>query len=772
MNAPLPSVAVSATLVEIAKSLGLHKTSAVRRAGRESWPFDETATRGGRLRLYPLDTLPADVKAAVKHSRQVGKIVSRGAPMRALTTMLLQFQADEAAAVERRAEQAESALRDLACLSERASATLAARSEIATSWQAWFHKAQPPMKRSASWGPFARAYNLAEIPVSEATRATCKQTSARSVQRFVGVYEDHNLSLLVDKRNGAGRRGKTLFNAVPLLAAAARKLMLDRPGIRPGQLHALLQTAAIDAKTGETLFAAPSYDQVSRYQALWIEEHRELYLQATNPDAWKNSCLLAFGSCSEDVTALNQRWEMDATPADWLLLDRDGKKKRWTVSVIVDVWSRRMLVVVSRTPKTVTHCHALRLALLLWGVPQEILTDNGQDYQSEHFKRALLALGITHRTTNPFSPEEKPHVERAIGTLNHSILELLPHFSGHSVAERKAIEARRSFADRLARKGELVDFGELGIEAMSGEVLQAQINTWLAGIYEQREHASLAGRSPFAQAASWSGETRRIRDERSLDVLLAKPADGGQRTLQKKGLRLDGTWFQAPELARIDVGSVVDIFETPDLGRVVVYFRKNFLCIAEAPERTGADRQQMANTASQIKREWLAEQRQRVKAESKGLAPTAEVMARHLAEQAAAAGKLVQGEFGKTASTHHSHGLSEAGKAAAALAGPKPSSRAAELSAEAARAMQAAPQNVVAMPSSAVQAHATPLEGMSAAERYALWRQYDALVQAHAGDVEVLEESWQRRFSRGYPRTAEFRAQAALAEAQREARGG
>ena len=765
MNAPLPPVAVSATLVEIGKALGLHRTSALRRSEREAWPFDETAMRGGKLRLYPLPTLPADVAGAVKRFRQVVSTVNKGSRLKALTEILARFEDEETAAAERRQETAEEQLKELAGgLSPREALSLTAHCEIAQSWKVWFVRAQP-VARSASWLPYSNAYNLAEIPVSKAVREAYPFVSPRSVQRWVGEYEANNLAALVDRRTGAKLAGRTVFAATPLLAAAARKLMLGRPGIRTGQLHLLLVCASKDAETGEALFPAPTYDQVMRYQKTWIANHRELYLQATNPDAWKNQCLLAYGSCSEDVHGLNERWEMDATPADWLLLDSDGKKKRHTVSVIIDVWSRRMLVVVARTPRTVTHCTALRLALLLWGVPKQVLTDNGQDYQSEHFKRALLALSIEHLTTAPFSPEEKPHVERAIGTLNHSILELLPHFAGHSVAERKAIEARRSFADRLAKKGELVDFGELGIEAMTAEVLQAQINTWLAGVYEQRAHGGI-GVSPFARAASWTGEVRRIKDERSLDILLAKPADGGQRTLQKKGLRIDGTWFIAPDLARLDVGSVVEVYETPDLGRVVVYFRKNFVCVAEAPERTGADRQQIALTAAAIKREFLAEQRKRQRADSKGIAATSEVHARYLAEQAAAAGKLVVGEFGKQATAHTSQGLEAASQAAAALAGPQPSSRAAELSALAAQAMAEAPKNVMALP--VARAHATPLEGLSSREKYELWLQYDALVAAHGGDVDVLEEAWQRRFWLQFPGTPTCRAEASMAAARKE----
>ena len=765
MNAPLPSVAVSATLVEIGKALGLHRTSALRRSEREAWPFEETTTRGGQLRLFPLATLPADVVAALKHHRNVVVTVNKGSRLKALTAILAQFEAEEEAAANSRQERSEAVLRELAGgLSEREALSLTAHCEIAQGWQIWFHRAQP-LRRSASWVPYTNAYALAEIPVSRAVREAYPFVSPRSVQRWVGAYETQNIAALVDRRNGVKLAGKTVFSATPLLAAAARKLMLDRPGIRTGQLHLLLKSSSIDATTGETLFPAPTYDQVMRYQKTWIAEHRELYLQATNPDAWKNQCLLAYGSCSEDVKGLNERWEMDATPADWLLLDSDGKKKRHTVSVIIDVWSRRMLVVVARTPRTVTHCLALRLALLAWGVPKEILTDNGQDYQSEHFKRALLALGIAHLTTNPFSPEEKPHVERAIGTLNHSILELLPHFVGHSVAERKAIEARRSFADRLAKRGELVDFGDLGVEAMTAEVLQGTINTWLAGVYEQRTHSG-TGLSPFARAASWTGEVRRIQDERSLDILLAKPADGGQRTLQKKGIRLDGTWFIAADLARLDVGSVVEVYETTDLGRVVVYFRKNFVCIAEAPERTGADRQKIALTAAAIKREFLTEQRKRQRADSKGIAATDKVVERYLADEAAAAGKLIPVAFGKQATAHTSQGLEAASQAAAALAGPKPSSRAAELSALAAQAMAEAPSNVQALP--AARAHATPLEGLSSREKYELWLQYDALVAAHGGDVEVLEEAWQRRFWLNFPKTSIYRAEASMAAARKE----
>lgn len=769
MSAVLPAAALAAPAAEIAQALGLTKRSIERRAEKESWPFEESAVRGGQQRLYPLASLPADVAKAVERLRRATYAVENPSIeqkiVHAFTSALTEFDENAEAAAESRQQRGEAQLQMLAGgLSEHEALSLKAHCEIAQGWQVWFKKAQP-LKKSHSWPAFANAYNLAEVPVSKAVREAFPAVSPRSVQRWVSLYEANQHEALIDRRNGSAKKGKTIFSATPLLAAYATKMLLEKPGIGTEQLCELLGTASKDAVTGEPLFTAPSYHQTWRFQTRWIAQNRDLYLKATNPDAWKNSVMLAFGSYSADVTALNQRWEMDATPTDWMLVDTDGKKRRYTVSVIIDVWSRRSIVVVAPTPKTQTHCTALRIALLAWGVPAQIVTDNGQDYVSEHFKRVLSSLGIEHKTTNPFSPEEKPHVERFNGTLNHSILELLPNFIGHNVAERKAIEARKSFAERLAKKGEVVDFAEVVDGTFSGETLQAKINTWLQGIYEQREHGALK-MSPFAKAASWTGEIKRISNERSLDILLARPAGNGQRTLQKKGIQLDGTWFIAPELATVEMGSVLELYETPDLGTIVVYHRKNFLCIAQAPERTGVDRMAIAKAADAMQKARMKAVSAKVKAETRSLPGTDEVLERHLNEKAAAAGQLVLGNFGKGAATHSSHGLAQAGRAVTAMQGPQASPQAAALSAVAAKAMAEAPTNLTALPG--VQAHATPLEGMSPRERYVLHGQYAALVAAHGGDVEVLTEAWQRRFYLNFPKSSIYREQASLAETQIE----
>lgn len=717
---------------------------------RESWTFVEEKSRGrgGVKRLYAPP--PAVLKAIRKQEQAISAVENPTAlqkVMRNAIRALRDIEAEEAEHAKAKQARAEAFLQAATGLSDHEALSLKAHCEIAEGWQVWFVKRQP-MKKSHSWAPYAQAYEFGEVPVSKAVRDAYPAFSARSVQRWVTEYERGNYAALVDHRNGSEKRGKTIFSETPLLAAYAKKLLIERPGIKTEFLHQLLETAAVDAESGEVLYQAPSYHQVYRFQKSWIAENSELYLQQTNPDAWKNSAMLAYGNASEDVKALNQRWEMDATPADWLLMDPDGKKRRYTVSCVIDVYSRRALVVVARTPKTQTHCFALRLALMAWGVPQQIVTDNGGDYQSEHFKRVLKALDIDHRTTTPFSGEEKPHVERFIGTLNHSILELLPNFAGHNVAERKAIEARRSFAERLARKGEIVDFADVLDGSCSGEFLQARINEWLIGIYEQREHRGI-GLSPFMRAASWNGSVRRIGDERSLDTLLARPAArNGRCSVQKKGILLDKAWFIAPALARIQVGHLVDVFETEDLGRIIVHYEGEFVCVAECPERTGVNRAEIAAMADLEQRDRLKEARRRIKAETKGAPDTDDLVSRHLREKATAAGKLAQPTFKRT--EHISHGLTQADRANRALDGVPERATCMVIGGVVLPDAPLPKAEVRQLPAPAP----LPRSERPASQNYAEWLDLDTRLQA-GEPVSEADARWHRT----YQNSAQFRAE-------------
>ncbi|QOK91540.1 transposase family protein [Ralstonia pseudosolanacearum] len=614
----------------IAAALGIGKRAAELRASRNGWACEKAPVRGGYKMMFDTAVLPAAVRTAVERQTVLNERASAASAVDAVLNRA-RAKADATAASKRtRGEANLQAL--LADMPAGVKSRLDARFGVVRSWETWFASVQP-MTRSASWDVFTDAYNAGEITVDQAVRARLPEVSSRSMRRWVLDYERDGMAGLIDHKDGKLRKDVNVFTTQPALEKVTIALLIARPHLGVQNLLDLIVEAATDRTNGERLFNVPTYHQAHRYLKAWKEKNAELFTAATNPDQWKNSYMVAFGDASANVVRLNQRWEMDATPADWMLTDDDKRERRYSASAVIDVYSRRMLFVLAPTPKTETHKMALRLALLAWGVPEEIVTDNGQDYQSIEFKETLRQLDIHHHTTGPFSPWEKPHVERGIQTLLHSNLEALDAFIGHNVAERSAIEARRSFAERLFKKDAAVTV------ALSGQKLQALINDWLVGTYEHRQHGGLNDRTPFEVASAYRGEIHRIENERALDILLAQPAGKGRYVVGKSGLTIDGANFIAPELA-VYVRQDVLTRQLPDYGQIAVFLAETneFICVAVCPERTGVSRKEIAAHARELQRSNVKTLRRAAKLPK---LDADELLQSALRAKAEAAGKLV-----------------------------------------------------------------------------------------------------------------------------------
>ena len=69
-----------------------------------------------------------------------------------------------------------------------------------------------------------------------------------------------------------------------------------------------------------------------------------------------------------------RRRQIDASPADVMCVDG-----RHSVYLCVDIFSRRLIVYVSKTPRAEAVALLIRRAILAWGVPERVHTDNGSD---------------------------------------------------------------------------------------------------------------------------------------------------------------------------------------------------------------------------------------------------------------------------------------------------------------------------------------------------------------------------------------------------------
>ena len=384
------------------------------------------------------------------------------------------------------------------------------------------------------------------------------------------------------------RKGKSKIDTQPPLREFVIATINEYPHISSVQLHQAVEvrfSAYNQDRSKDEQISIPAKRSIERWVNSYKEQNAQKFAAMTNPDKWKNKYMPAFGTVG--VAALNEKWELDSTPADIMLSDG-----RYNILGAIDVYSRRAKLIVSKSSTAASVAKLVRDCITEWGVPDTIKTDNGADYVSVQIKTAFQGLGIQQDISAPFSPWEKPHIERFFRTFSHGLLELLPGFIGHNVAERSIIEDRKQFSDRLFKKDEVIQVN------MSSTDLQTFVDDWLNNIYMHTAHNGdgINGQTPYQMVANWSAPIQTIENERALDILLAEV---GERVIGKDGIRIDGLSYIAPELGAM-VTERVQIRKDPhDLGKIHVFQNGQFICIAEDARYTGISRQEVAHAAKQ-----------------------------------------------------------------------------------------------------------------------------------------------------------------------------
>lgn len=456
--------------------------------------------------------------------------------------------------------------------------------------------------RAAVLAAFAEFRQAHKGTKTKALKVFCKAFAARRVKledwvhTQIGVVEPHHIGAWERKRrqlgtllDGRGRPSASgLFDRDLALRNYAIAAIAGRPHLAATHLKSLIKT---DLGRDIPLRTVQLFAQQFR-------KHSAPELKAlTNPDRYRSHHRPAFGKITAE--RINARWEIDASPADAMCIV-DGREVRVKLIGVIDVFTRRAMVLVSDQVRAVATMALLRRAILAWGLPDLVKIDNGKEFKNRAVERFCQDIGIATEFSKPFHPEEKPHIERFFGTLNRDLFELLPGYIGHSVAERKGIEARKSFAHRFGEDANLC----FGVQ-LTPEGLQARIDEWCERIYAQKHHEGIA-LTPAHKALAHAHEARRLADERALDALMLDTPDAsGIRLVAKSGIRIGNRFYVAAELGAWMGHRVHCRFDPHEPSRIVVYSadRARFLCVAEDRDRmAGPDLARVAQKAKALDR--------------------------------------------------------------------------------------------------------------------------------------------------------------------------
>ncbi|MFW5613118.1 MAG: helix-turn-helix domain-containing protein [Campylobacter hyointestinalis] len=254
-------------------------------------------------------------------------------------------------------------------------------------------------------------------------------------------------------------------------------------------------------------------------------------------------------SIKRNYLAINEEWQIDATPFDFMCLDEVGEPKRYTAVGIVDVGSGRRVYELCDSPNSYANVRLLKKAFSTMGRPGYIKGDNGKDYVGEHFQGVLKRLGVVYVKAAKFDGRGKGKIERS-HKIVQDFFESLPGFLGHNVGQRSAREAQAE--DKSARlSGVKTNIKNL----ISRDAMQGLIDKWCASYKSQ------------TNVATWEF------DERVFGKAYA-------RRLQAEGFSIDGLKFVSLEVFRhAKLGDVCELIQNIDDASVWhVYKEGEYKC--------------------------------------------------------------------------------------------------------------------------------------------------------------------------------------------------
>lgn len=499
-------------------------------------------------------------------------------------------------------------------LTDRAAIERDARLAIVAAYQAFGRGLQ--LGETAKLQIFTDKFNAGRIQVDDWVRQAVPSVSKRSLLRWKSARKEGKGDRLAFDR-AASRKGTGVIETANggklqafVLALIAHQPHLTAAHVRTQCRAEFGDTIDVVSKGLSKVLPMPPIRTFQATLKTLKADNRVTLTKLTNPDHYRSTMAPSGVGTLRHVTEPNTLWQIDASPVDALCTDG-----RHSIYCCIDIATRRMVWQLSRTPRASAVALMIRKAILAWGVPKEIKTDNGSDFVAKDTQRLFFSLDIEPDLSEAFSPEQKGHVERGIRTFQHDVGPLLPGFIGHSVADRKAIESRKSFAARLGESD-----AETFSVSMSGAQLQGWIDRWAATIYEQREHAGLGKRKP-ADVARESTRPIRTVDPRALDLLLMPVAGGeGRRRVTKFGVRIDGRHYMTPAI--LPGTDVLVRMDPLDLGRIYAFSADagQFLGEGVCPELSGLAPETVVRAAKELQGEMVAKAMAPIKADMKRIA--------------------------------------------------------------------------------------------------------------------------------------------------------
>lgn len=318
------------------------------------------------------------------------------------------------------------------------------------------------------------------------------------------------------------------------------------------------------------------YGVIKRFvEKYYSQNHLEHLMVTKGEDKTKSYLQPAFGNQKEIISYRNQCWQIDSSPLDIIVLDKDNKQIRPTILSIVDVYSGRCVASLDKTSNSLALVRLLWKAISKLGKPTYIKGDNGKDYLSKQFQELLNGLSIDYDRSIAYAGDEKGSVERHFGVIQHSDISFAHGYIGSSLTQREPIEQRIAKKDRTG-KDQLgnpikTNLKNLMTYKEAEQLLEETVLKW--------DLIRIRRKDKLSPLDKWNSDTTAIKSVEYAEFILYA-SDGIRRVVSKKGVVIDSMTYVSIELPHVGTEIIVR-HNIDNLQEVYIFdLSGNFICVA------------------------------------------------------------------------------------------------------------------------------------------------------------------------------------------------
>ncbi|MGF1727178.1 transposase [Photobacterium nomapromontoriensis] len=607
--------------LELSHICGKNRRNITIRATKEAWPNRTREGRGGG-KEYAFTGLPEEIQVAA--AKYFANKLAKESPTFAIgKSNAKRNVAKQQKKEEDRHKALQQGTQEFGRLQGKAKTRAEVRLLIVACYKQYIAPFVAQKQKVVGEETFIKEYNRKQLNFDADIYQVVQSVSMRSLRRWEQTLANEGAGALAGSYQS---ERKYMIDEHAELQTFCRGMLWHQPDIQATNLQEAIRAQIELDKIDASL---PSISAVRRWLQSFHKEFELVLNQLSNPDDFKNRRQVAWGNAAENISRINQLWELDSTPSDVLLTDG-----RHSIIGGIDVYSRRPILIVHPTSSAEAVCLLMRKAILEFGIPDTVKTDNGKDYTSRRVMSVISSLEIEQVLTKPFAGDEKPFIERFFRTWAHGISTLLPGYGGHNVTKRQELRSRKSFADQImattkvkGRDGKMRLSKGADVEvSLSSKELQVIIDDWINNFYLHKHHRKL-GCTPFEQWQKHRTTIRTMDCERTLDILLSPvPASSGRaagvRVANKDaGIVVEGISYFAAELGERIGQNIYCSWNPHDIGQLYVFNPENmeFICIARNPDLAGqgVTLSELSKEARRQQSIQLAEQRKALRQSSK-----------------------------------------------------------------------------------------------------------------------------------------------------------